>query len=74
MFTPRKTVRQMVEEAKTRIENLSLKQLQTELQSGEIVSVEGTAGDDTIQLLINRCHRQRSGHLPRRGASDIMNG
>ena len=36
MFTPRKTVGQMVEEAKTRIENLSLKQLQAELQSGEV--------------------------------------
>ena len=36
MFTPRKTVGQMVEEAKTRIENLSLEQLQAELQSGEV--------------------------------------
>ena len=36
MFTPRKTVGQMVEEAKTRIENLGLKQLQAELQSGEV--------------------------------------
>lgn len=36
MFTPRKTVGQLVEEAKTRIENLSLKQLQAELQSGEV--------------------------------------
>ncbi len=36
MFTPRKTVGQMIEEAKTRIENLSLKQLQAELQSGEV--------------------------------------
>ncbi len=36
MFTPRKTVGQMVEEAKTRIENLSLKQLQAELQNGEV--------------------------------------
>lgn len=36
MFTPRKTVGQMVEEAKTRIENLSLEQLQAELQNGEV--------------------------------------
>ncbi len=36
MFTPRKTVGQMVEAAKTRIENLSLEQLQAELQSGEV--------------------------------------
>jgi hypothetical protein len=36
MFTPRKTVGQMVEEAKTRIENLSLEQLQAELHNGEV--------------------------------------
>ena len=36
MFTPRKTVGQMVEEAKTRIQNLSLEQLQAELAAGEV--------------------------------------
>lgn len=36
MYTPRKTVDQMVEEAKTRIENVSLEQLQAELQNGEV--------------------------------------
>ena len=55
MFIPRKTVGQMIEEAKTRIENLSLKQLQTELQSGE------------VQLLDIRDirERQKLGWLPR---------
>ena len=35
MFKLKKTADQMVEEAKTRIENLSLDQLQKELESGE---------------------------------------
>lgn len=39
MFTPKKTVDQMVKEAKTRIQNLSLEQFQTELQSGQPVQV-----------------------------------
>ena len=32
MFTPKKTVDQMVKEAKTRIQNLSLEQFQAELR------------------------------------------
>lgn len=39
MFTPRKTIDQMVQEAKTRVQNLTLEQLQAELQSGEPVQV-----------------------------------
>ncbi|MCY4388140.1 MAG: rhodanese-like domain-containing protein [Desulfurellaceae bacterium] len=35
MFKPKKTAQQMVEEAKTRIENLSVGRLQQELESGE---------------------------------------
>jgi rhodanese-related sulfurtransferase len=34
MFTPKKTVGQMVEEAKRRIENLSLEQLRAEIERG----------------------------------------
>lgn len=36
MFSLRKTVDQMVEDAKNRIENLDLEQLQAELQKGEV--------------------------------------
>ena len=36
MFTPRKTIDQMVQDAKTRIQNLTLEQLQGELRSGEV--------------------------------------
>ena len=36
MFKPRKTVGQMVEEAKTRIENLSLDGLRAELAGGQV--------------------------------------
>lgn len=39
MFTPKKTVDQMVKEAKARIQNLSLEQFQAELQSGQPVQV-----------------------------------
>lgn len=35
-WTPRKTVRQLVEEAKTRIENLTLAGLQAELARGDV--------------------------------------
>lgn len=40
MFTPRKTVGQMVQEAKTRLQNLSAEQLQQELQSGEVQLID----------------------------------
>jgi rhodanese-related sulfurtransferase len=36
MWTPKKTARQMVDDAKTRIENLSLAQLQAERASGNV--------------------------------------
>lgn len=39
MFTPKKTVDQMVKEAKTRVQNLTLEQFQAELQSEEPVQV-----------------------------------
>jgi len=39
MFTPRKTIDQMVQEAQTRVQNLTLEQLQVELRSGEAVQV-----------------------------------
>lgn len=39
MFVPRKTTDQMVKEAKARVQNLSLDQLQAELRSGEPVQV-----------------------------------
>lgn len=56
MFTPRKTIDQMVTEAKTRVQNLSLDQLQNELQS-----------DTTLQLLDIRDirERQKLGWIPK---------
>jgi rhodanese-related sulfurtransferase len=39
MFTPKKTVDQMVKDAKTRIQNLSLEQLQAEMQSNEPIQI-----------------------------------
>jgi hypothetical protein len=39
MFTPKKSVDQMVQEAKTRVQNLTLEQFQTELQSQGPVQV-----------------------------------
>jgi len=62
VFTPRKTVRQMVEEAKARIENLSTDQLQQELARGG------------IQLLDIRDirERQRLGWIP--GALSVPRG
>jgi rhodanese-related sulfurtransferase len=55
MFTPRKTVDQMVQEAKTRIQNLSLEQLQAELHT-----------DASLQLIDIRDirERQKLGWIP----------
>ena len=39
MFVPKKTIDQMVQEAKTRVQNLSLEQLQVERESGQAVQV-----------------------------------
>jgi hypothetical protein len=39
MFTPKKSVDQMVQEAKTRVQNLTLEQFQAELQSQAPVQV-----------------------------------
>ena len=39
MFVPKKTIDQMGQEAKTRVQNLSLKQLQAERESGQAVQV-----------------------------------
>ena len=39
MFVPKKTIDQMVQEAKTRVQNLSLEQLQAERESGQAVQV-----------------------------------
>jgi hypothetical protein len=39
MFTPKKSVDQMVQEAKTRVQNLTLEQFQAELQSQGPVQV-----------------------------------
>ena len=39
MFVPKKTIEQMVQEAKTRVQNLSLAQLQAERESGQAVQV-----------------------------------
>jgi hypothetical protein len=39
MFTPKKTIDQMVKEAKTRVQNLSLEQLQAERESGQPIQV-----------------------------------
>ena len=36
MFTPRKTVGQMTQEAKERIENISVEELQAEMELGEV--------------------------------------
>lgn len=40
MFRPRKTVDEMVAEAKTRIENLTVEQLRAEVASGEVQVVD----------------------------------
>src|SRR5207244_12528904 len=40
MWKPRKTVGQMVEEAKTRIENLSVEQVETEMARGDVQVVD----------------------------------
>jgi len=40
MFTPRKTVGQMVEESKARLENLTNEQLQAEMAKGEVQVVD----------------------------------
>jgi len=40
MWKPRKTVGQMVEEAKTRIENLSVEQLEAEVARGDVQVVD----------------------------------
>lgn len=40
MFVPRKTVDQMVKEAKTRVQNLTLEQLQEELRTGQVQVVD----------------------------------
>ena len=63
MFTPKKTVDQMVKEAKTRVRNLSLEQLQSELQSSE-----------PVQLLDIRDirERQKLGWIP--GALSVPRG
>ena len=63
MFTPKKTVDQMVKEAKTRVRNLSLEQLQSELQSSE-----------PLQLLDIRDirERQKLGWIP--GALSVPRG
>ena len=39
MFIPKKTIDQMIQEAKTRVRNLSLEQLQTEQASGQPIQV-----------------------------------
>jgi hypothetical protein len=39
MFVPKKTIDQMVKDAKTRVQNLSLEQLQAERESGQPVQV-----------------------------------
>ncbi len=39
-WKPRKTVGQMVEEAKTRIENLSVEQVETEMARGDVQVVD----------------------------------
>ncbi len=39
MFVPKKTIDQMVQEAKTRVQNLSLEQLQAERELGQAVHV-----------------------------------
>ena len=56
MFTPRKTIDQMVAEAKARIQNLSLEQLQKEIES-----------DDSLQLIDIRDirERQKLGWIPK---------
>jgi rhodanese-related sulfurtransferase len=63
MFTPKKTVDQMVKEAKTRIQNLTLEQFQKELQS-----------DQSVQVLDIRDvrERQKLGWIP--GALSVPRG
>jgi rhodanese-related sulfurtransferase len=39
MFVPKKTIDQMVQEAKTRVQNLALEQLQAERASGQPIQV-----------------------------------
>ena len=62
MFTPRKTVGQMVQEAKTRIENLTPEQLQAELASGETQLID----------IRDLRERQRDGWIP--GAVNMSRG
>ena len=40
MWKPRKTVGQMVDEAKTRIENLSVEQVEAEMARGDVQVVD----------------------------------
>lgn len=40
MFRPRKTVGEMVAEAKTRIQNLTIEQLQAEMAAGEVQVID----------------------------------
>jgi rhodanese-related sulfurtransferase len=54
MFTPRKTVGQMAQEAKGRIENLTVEQLQAEMAGGEVQIID----------IRDYRERQRDGWIP----------
>ena len=66
MWKPKKTVGQMVEEAKTRIENLSVEQVEAEIARGDaqVVDIRDVRERRKVGFIPGSTHVPRCGRRP----------